>query len=63
MVNVLDVLESIKTSSSTPKKTVEASKTQIEAKLSEAKAVKSQAETEAGPSEPAKEKSLEIREE
>jgi hypothetical protein len=36
MVNILDVLESIKTSSSTPKKTVEASKTQIEAKLSEA---------------------------
>jgi hypothetical protein len=34
MVNVLDVLETIKTSSSTPKKSVEASKTQIEAKLS-----------------------------
>jgi hypothetical protein len=55
MVNVLDVLETIKTSSSTPKKTAEASKTQIEAKLSEAEAAKSQAETEAGPSEPAKE--------
>jgi hypothetical protein len=63
MVNVLDVLETIKTSSSTPKKTAEASKTQIEAKLSEAEAAKSQAETEAGPSEPAKEKSLEIGEE
>jgi hypothetical protein len=63
MVNVLDVLETIKTSSSTPKKSVEASKTQIEAKLSEAEAAKSQAETEAGPSEPAKEKSLEIGEE
>jgi hypothetical protein len=62
MVNVLDVLETIKTSSSTPKKTAEASKTQIEAKLSEAEAAKSQAETEAGPSEPAKEKSLEIGE-
>jgi hypothetical protein len=47
----------------TPKKTVEASKTQIKAKLSEAEAVSSQAETEAGPSEPAKEKSLKIREE
>jgi hypothetical protein len=63
MVNVLDVLETIKTSSSTPKKTAEASKRQIEAKLSEAEAAKSQAETEAGPSEPAKEKSLEIGEE
>jgi hypothetical protein len=63
MVNVLDVLETIKTSSSTPKKTTEASKTQIEAKLSKAEAAKSQAETEAGPSEPAKEKSLEIGEE
>jgi hypothetical protein len=63
MVNVLDVLETIKTSSSTPKKTAEASKTQIKAKLSEAEAAKSQAETEAGPSEPAKEKSLEIGEE
>jgi hypothetical protein len=63
MVNVLDVQETIKTSSSTPKKTVEASKTQIEAKLSEAEAVKSQAGTEAGPSEPAKEKSMEIGEE
>jgi hypothetical protein len=60
MVNVLDVLETIKTSSSTLN-TVEASKTQIEAKLSEAEAAKRQAtETEAGPSEPAKEKSLEI---
>jgi hypothetical protein len=49
MVNVLDVLESIKTSSSTPKKA------QIEAE-----AAKSQVETEAGPSEPAKERSLEI---
>jgi hypothetical protein len=62
MVNVLDVLETIKTSSSTQKKTAKASKTQIEAKLSEAEAAKSQAETEAGPSEPAKEKSLEIGE-
>jgi hypothetical protein len=63
MVNVLDMLETIKTSSSTPKKTVEASKTQIKAKLSKAEAVRSQAETEAAPSEPAKEKSLEIGEE
>jgi hypothetical protein len=57
MVNVLDVLETIKTSSSTPKKAAEASKTQIKSE-----AAKSQVETEAGPSEPAKEKSLEIGE-
>jgi hypothetical protein len=63
MVNVLDVLETIKSSSSTPKKTAEASRTQIDAKLSEAEAAKSQAEIEAGSSEPAKDKSLEIGEE
>jgi hypothetical protein len=63
MVNVLDVLETIKSSSSTPKKTAEASKTQIDAKLSGAEATKSQAEIEVGPSEPAKDKSLEIGEE
>jgi hypothetical protein len=63
MVNVLDVLETIKTSSSTPGKTAEASKTQTETRLTEAEAAKSQAETEAGPSEPTKEKSLETREE
>jgi hypothetical protein len=50
MVNVLDVLKTIKSSSSTPKRAAEASKTQIE-------------ETETGPSEPAKKKSLEIRKE
>jgi hypothetical protein len=61
MVNVLDVLERIKTSSSTPGKTAEASKTRIETKQTEA--AQSHAETEAGPSEPAKEKSLEIGEE
>jgi hypothetical protein len=63
MVNILDVLEKIKTSSSTPGKTVEASKTRIETKQTEAEAAQSHAETEAGPSEPAKEKSLEIGEE
>jgi hypothetical protein len=63
MVNVLDVLGTIKTSSSTPGKTAEASKTQTETKLAEAEATKSQTETEAGPSEPAKEKSLETEEE
>jgi hypothetical protein len=62
MVNVLDVLETIKTSSSTLGKTNEASKTQTETKLTEAEATKSQAETEAGPLEPAKEKSLETGE-
>jgi hypothetical protein len=63
MVNVLDVLEKIKTSSSTPGKTAEASKTRIETKQTEAEAAQSHAETEARPSEPAKEKSLEIGEE
>jgi hypothetical protein len=55
MANALDVLETIKTSSSTPGKVVKASKTQIETetKLTEA---------EAGPSEPTKEKSSEIGE-
>jgi hypothetical protein len=62
MVNVLDVLETIKSSSSTPRKIAEAPKTQIETTASEAEATKRQAETEAGPSEPAKEKSLETRE-
>jgi hypothetical protein len=62
MVNVLEVLETIKSSSSTPGKTTEASKTQAETKLTEADATKSQARTEAGPSKPAKEKSLEIGE-
>jgi hypothetical protein len=62
MVNVLDVLETIKSSSSTPRKIAEAPKTQIETTTSEAEATQRQAETEAGPSEPAKEKSLETRE-
>jgi DNA-directed RNA polymerase specialized sigma54-like protein len=61
MVNILDVLETIK-ASSTPGKSAEASKTQTETKLTEAEAAKSQAETEAGPSKPAKEKSLETGE-
>ena len=59
MVNVLDVLEMIKNSSSTPGKTAEASKTQAETKLTEAEAAKSRARTEDVPSKPAKEKSLE----
>jgi hypothetical protein len=63
MVNVLDVLETIKSSSTTSRKTVETSKTQIETKPSEAEATKSQTETEAGLSEPVKEKSLETRKE
>jgi hypothetical protein len=62
MINVLDVLETIKTSS-TPKKTAEAPKAQSETRLIEAEAAKSKVETKAGPSEPAKEKSLEIEEE
>jgi hypothetical protein len=62
MASVLDVLERLKTSSSTPGKTAEASKAQTQTKLTEAEATKSQAETKVGPSEPAKEKSLETRE-
>jgi hypothetical protein len=64
MASVLDVLETIKASSSTPGKITKASKMQIEAKtkLIEAEAAMSQAGAEAGPSEPAKEKPSEIRE-
>jgi hypothetical protein len=64
MINVLDVLETIKTSSSTPGKITKASKIQIETEtnLTEAKAILSQADAEAGPSVPAKEKSSEIGE-
>jgi hypothetical protein len=60
MVNVLDVLETIKSSSTTPKKIVETSEVQIETLGAEAS--KHQVETEAGPSEPAKVKSLEAEE-
>jgi hypothetical protein len=60
MVNVLDVLETIKSSSTTPKKISETPEVQIEAFGAEAS--KHQAETEAGPSEPAKVKSLETKE-
>jgi hypothetical protein len=60
MVNVLDVLETIKSSSTTPKKFGETSEVQIEALSAEAS--KHQIETEAGPSEPTKVKSLEAEE-
>jgi hypothetical protein len=60
MVNVLDVLETIKSSSTTPKKTVESSEVHIEAL--DAEVSKHQYETEAGPSEPTKVKSLEAEE-
>jgi hypothetical protein len=59
MVNVLDVLETIKSSSTTPKKIAKVPKVQIERTASKADATKHQAETEARPSEPAKMKSLE----
>jgi hypothetical protein len=62
MVNVLDVLETIKSSTSTPKKIAEVQTAQIEATAFEAEAIKHQDETEAGPSEPTKGKSLETRE-
>jgi hypothetical protein len=60
MVNVLDVLETIKSSSITPKKTVETSEVSTEAVGAEAS--KQQFETEAGPSEPAKVKPFETKE-
>jgi hypothetical protein len=64
MASVLDVLETIKTSSSTLGKTAKASKSQVETetKLTEAEATMSWADAETGPSEPIKEKSLEIGE-
>jgi hypothetical protein len=62
MASVLDVLETIKTSSSTTGKIAKASKAQVETetKLSEAEATMSRADAETGPSEPIKEKSSEI---
>jgi hypothetical protein len=57
MVNVLDVLETTKSSSTTPKKIVKTSEVHTEAFVAEAS--KQQSEIEAGPSEPAKVKSLE----
>jgi hypothetical protein len=60
MVNVLDVLETIKSSSITPKKTVETSEVSTEAFVAEAS--KQQFETEAGPSEPTKVQPLEAEE-
>jgi hypothetical protein len=64
MVNILDVLETIKTTRSTPGKVAKASKTQIETetKLTETEATTSRADAEAGLSEPTKEKSSEIGE-
>jgi hypothetical protein len=64
MASVLDVLETIKASSSTPWKIAKASKAQIEtkAKVIEAEATLSQADAEARPSDPAKEKSSKTRE-
>jgi hypothetical protein len=47
MVNVLDVLETIKSSSTTPKKIVESSEVHIEA--FDAETSKHQSETKAGP--------------
>jgi hypothetical protein len=61
MVNVLDVLETIKSSSTTPKKIVESSEVHTEAFVAEASR-QHQSETEAGPSEPTKVKYLEAKE-
>jgi hypothetical protein len=65
MVNVLDVLETVKASSSTPsRKIAEASKMQTEAKTepAETEAAVGQASVEAGPSEPTEKKPSEIEE-
>jgi hypothetical protein len=64
MASVLDVLETVKASSSTPGKIAKATKMKIKAKtkLTETEAAMSQASVEAGPSEPAKEKPSEIEE-
>jgi hypothetical protein len=61
MVNVLDVLETIKSSSTTPKKTVTISEAKTE--ISGTKAPEQETEAEAGPLEPTKVKSLETKEE
>jgi hypothetical protein len=60
MVNVLDVLETIKSSSITPKKTAKASEVSTEAFVGEA--LKQQFVTEVGPSEPTKVKHLKAEE-
>jgi hypothetical protein len=60
MVNVLGVLETIKSSSITPKKTTRTSEVSTEAFVAETS--KQQLEAEAGPSEPSKEQPLETEE-
>jgi hypothetical protein len=64
MASVLDVLEMIKTSSSTPGKIAKVPKAQVETeiKLTETEATMSRTDAETGPSEPIKEKSSEIGE-
>jgi hypothetical protein len=61
MVNVLDVLETIKSSSTPPKKTVALPEAKTE--ISDTKALEQETEAEAGSSEPTKIKSLETEEE
>jgi hypothetical protein len=61
MVNVLDVLETIKSSSTPPKKTVAIPEAKTE--ISDTKAPEQETEAEAGSSEPTKIKSLETEEE
>jgi hypothetical protein len=60
---VLDVLETIKSSSTTPKKTVATSEAKSEISDTKALEQETEAEAEAGPSEPTKVKSLETKEE
>jgi hypothetical protein len=63
MVNVLDVLETIKSSSTTQKKTVATSEAKSEISDTKALEQETEAEAEAGPSEPTKFKSLETEKE
>jgi hypothetical protein len=62
MVNVLDVMETIKSSSITPKKTLETSGVSTKAFVAETSKQQPEAEAEAGPSEPTKEQPLETKE-
>ena len=64
MASVLDVLETVKTLSSTPMKIAEASKaqTEVETKPTKIEAAETQAGTEAGPSKLVEKKPSEIEE-
>jgi hypothetical protein len=64
MASVLDVLETVKASSSTPRKIAKATEMQseVKTKLTETEAALSQVSAEAGPLEPAKKRSSDVEE-